>query len=153
MKRGEDSVSADLDCGQYAVGHVRKYGGVLEQPEGSRLFDAFDLPLPWHHDPQGGYTVKVEQVSWGHVARKPTWLYVVGVPQAEIEAGIRTGGTPTHWCSGGRRRSSGSGGLVPPGIKVCSAQQRRRTPRAFAEWLMQLARCVEMSDSPALTKP
>jgi hypothetical protein len=40
----------------------------------------------------------------------------------------------------GRRRSSGRGGLVPPGVKVCSAQLRRRTPRAFAEWLVHLAR-------------
>ena len=31
---------------------------------------------------------------------------------------------------------------VPPGIKVCSAQQRRRTPPAFAEWLVMLARSV-----------
>jgi hypothetical protein len=32
---------------------------------------------------------------------------------------------------------------VPPGIKVCSAQQRRRTPVAFAEWLVSVAsRCA-----------
>jgi hypothetical protein len=44
-------------------------------------------------------------------------------------AGIRTGGTPTHWVSGGRNPNrKGSGGLVPPGVKVCSAEQRRRTP-------------------------
>lgn len=28
---------------------------------------------------------------------------------------------------------------MPPGIKVCSAQQRRRTPPAFAAWLVDLA--------------
>lgn len=53
---------------------------------------------------------------------------------------------PTHWCSG--FRSSGgkypanykrTGCAVPPGIKVCSAGQRRRTPREFAEWLISLA--------------
>jgi hypothetical protein len=31
---------------------------------------------------------------------------------------------------------------VPPGIKVASAQQRRRTPPAFADWLISLARSV-----------
>lgn len=33
---------------------------------------------------------------------------------------------------------------IPPGIKVCSALQRRRTPRAFAEWLVGLARSVDL---------
>jgi len=46
---------------------------------------------------------------------------------------------PTHWCSGGRTKRPGMGATVPPGIKVCSAQQRRRTPVAFAEWLLELA--------------
>jgi hypothetical protein len=32
-----------------------------------------------------------------------------------------------------------SGCAVPPGIKVCSAQQRRRTPPLFAEYLVRLA--------------
>lgn len=30
-------------------------------------------------------------------------------------------------------------GVCPPGIKMCSAEQRRRTPRAFAEWLLHVA--------------
>lgn len=57
------------------------------------------------------------------------------------------GRAPTHWVSGGRKSSRKNGrrggGVVPPGIKVCSAQQRRRTPVAFAEWLIELAKRVE----------
>ena len=46
--------------------------------------------------------------------------------------------TPTHWIAAfrdhpGRPRGfRGSGKPCPPGIKICSAQQRRRTPPAFA---------------------
>lgn len=146
MKRPAAHVAADVDCGPYAVGQVRRWGGVLEQPEGSRLWAACDLPgVGGVEDAWGGFSVAVEQVSWGHVARKRTWLYLVGIDTEIVRDGIRTGGTPTHWCSGGRKRSSGSGGLVPPGIKVCSAQQRRRTPVAFAEWLVSLARASSVT--------
>lgn len=76
-------------------------------------------------------------------------LYVVGVDVATVFAGVRTGGTPTHWVSGfrsttGRNRYKSSGSAVPPGIKVCSAQQRRRTPPLFADWLIELAQLAQL---------
>jgi hypothetical protein len=150
MKRPDDGrVAADMACGPRAVEQVRLWGGVLEQPAGSKLWAHCGLPAPiaasplrhdWWQDSFAGFSVEVEQVAWGHVARKRTWLFLVGVDTRDVFRTLRTGGTPTHWCSGGRTRGKGSGGLVPPGIKVCSAQQRRRTPPAFAEWLVELAR-------------
>ena len=127
----------DRDCALRAVEQVRAFGGVLEHPRGSALWLATDLPRPGiDTDRFGGFTIEVEQVSWGHVARKPTWLYFVGV--SRVAASNRpSGGTPTHWISGGRNCKTG--GSVPPGIKVCSAQQRRRTPPAFANWLIGIA--------------
>lgn len=127
--------------GLRAVAQVRQFGGVLEHPAGSMLWAAACLPHPGDSlstDPNG-YSIQVEQVSWGHVARKKTWLYLVGVPRDLVLATMRRGGKPTHWASGGRTRSSRQGSPVPEGIKVCSAQQRRRTPPAFAEWLIMLA--------------
>jgi hypothetical protein len=100
--------------------------------------------FPWTE-----FSIEVEQVAWGHVARKKTWLYCVGISYATTLAGVRTGGTVTHWCCGFRssthappKRYRTNGCAVPPGIKVCSAQQRRRTPPLFAEWLVALARSV-----------
>lgn len=132
------------DCGPRAVEQVRKFGGVLEHPAGSHLFAACAaLPgeLP---DAFGGRTIEVEQVRWGHVARKRTWLYLIGVHDVGTMPPPRD---PTHWCSGFRlskRAAPASykrtGCAVPEGIKVCSAQQRRRTPVAFAEFLVSLAR-------------
>jgi hypothetical protein len=137
----------DADCGPRAVEQVRKYGGVLEQPARSKLWDRCGMPGPHAgQDEFGGYSVEVTQVSWGHVARKRTWLYFVGVPLHFVRNTMRFGGTPTHWVSGGRLHDrKGSGGVVPPGIKVCSAQQRRRTPIAFAEWLVKLAASAQVS--------
>lgn len=136
---------SDSDCALPAVMAVNLFGGVLEQPARSRMFRTFGLPAPGEapEPSTGGRTYEVQQVAWGHVARKKTWLYVVGVPDEVVRADIRLGRTPTHWVSGGRKHTrKGSGGVVPPGIKVCSAQQRRRTPPAFAEWLVAIARSV-----------
>lgn len=131
----------DHDCAPRALELVRRFGGVLEHPAGSKLWKAWSLPLPGESiDAHGGSTFAVEQVAWGHVARKRTWLYVVGVPRELVAKSIRTGGEPTHWISGGRKKRDGSGGVIPVGIKACSAQQRRRTPPAFARWLVSIAR-------------
>jgi hypothetical protein len=137
---------SEHDCAIRAVDQVRRWGGVLEQPAGSKLWDLCGL-APVSHTPSacfdlhGGWSMEVEQVRWGHPARKRTWLYIVG---ATALPPIPSPRDPTHWCSGGRKRSKGSGGLVPPGIKVCSAQQRRRTPEAFARWLIALARTAAL---------
>lgn len=124
-----------------AVTQVREWGGVLEHPAHSKLWGHCMLPRPGEgRDAFGGYTIAVDQVSFGHVARKRTWLYVVGVPMHRF-AGVfapQPGARPTHWVSGvhaAKRR-----GRAPVGIKVCGAEQRRRTPRAFAEFLVGLAR-------------
>ena len=131
----------DLDCAPRALADVRRWGGVLEHPHRSKFWAAADVPAPGEApDAWGGWTIDVDQVSWGHVARKRTRLYFVGVTRDAVAATLRTGGTPTHWCSGSRAHPGRKGGgVVPPGIKVCSAQQRRRTPPLLAAWLVSLA--------------
>lgn len=137
------------DCAPAAIRAVQKWGGVVEHPAYSRAWRLARLPWPGEFtDEHDGFTVAVDQVSWGHVARKHTWIYVVGVPLSVVLAGVRTGGTPTHWVAGFHQRGGGraeypqSGSAAPPGIKICSSQQRRRTPPAFASWLVELARAA-----------
>lgn len=126
-------------CG---VDQVREWGGVLEHPADSKLWRARRLPRPGDPpDAWGGYTIRVNQSDFGHVARKPTWLYLVGVP-VHLSSWRPPPREPTHWIGGGRGHDGKVRGAVPPGIKVCSAEQRRRTPRMFAEWLVFLAENV-----------
>jgi len=128
---------AHADCGPIAVEQVRRVGGVLEQPAGSKLWDACGLPKPGQPaDEHGGYSIEVTQVEWGHVARKKTWLYLVRVPRSALRPPPFPGREPTHWVSGSRTAKRGP---VPAGIKVCSAGQRRKTPPLFAEYLIHLA--------------
>lgn len=141
LRRLYKGTTADRACAIRAVEQVRRFGGVLEHPGTSLLWDEVIEPLrsvePYFRDE---YTVKVDQCEWGHPARKPTKLFLVGVPRSALEVPPFPGRKPTHWCSGSRKNKGG--GSVPAGIKVCSAEQRRRTPTLFAEYLVRLASAV-----------
>jgi hypothetical protein len=131
----------DPSCGPRAVEQVRLYGGVLEHPERSLLWVHCDLPRPGElPDGFGGITIEVCQVDYGHVARKRTWLYLIGVRQVGAKPPAKE---PTHWVSGGRNPGANASGAhrgyAPAHVRFCSSQQRRRTPIAFAQWLLELA--------------
>jgi hypothetical protein len=127
------------ELGCIAVRQVRRWGGVLEHPRDSRLWDACELPRPGEPaDAFGGVTIAVNQCDWGHKTRKPSWLYLVRV-DAEIAAWRPPPREPTHWMCGSRTTSTRKGSPIPPGIKACSAETRRRTPPLFAEWLALMA--------------
>lgn len=153
---GEQPIVAHPDCGPWgalwrrykggnhrhaprAVEQVRRTGGVIEHPAHSMLWRHQGLPLPGKGtDRFGGWTEEVEQCHWGHVAKKPTWLYCVRVDRA-LASARPAEREPTHWVTEpfwnkGRDRRP-----------VCSAEQRRRTPVWFAAWLVALAESVEES--------
>ena len=133
------------DCAPRAVEQVRRWGGVLEHPAGSKLWGACFLPPPgFVPDSIGGYSIEVDQCEWGHVARKRTWLYLVGVPREMLEPPPFQDREPTH------RIGSSTCGKVDgtryrpdSNLKSASAEQRRRTPPLFAEYLVRLARSVK----------
>ena len=84
-------LGADDGCFEAALNAVRKWGGVLEHPEGSHAWAHFALNRPprdgrwisadWNH----GWTCCVEQGHYGHISRKATWLYACRGPALKIE--------------------------------------------------------------------
>lgn len=80
FKKGDDA-----GCFKSALQSVRLFGGVLEHPADSHAWKHFNLNEPergkgWvKADDKGGYTCYVEQGHYGHVSRKPTWLYAARV--------------------------------------------------------------------------
>lgn len=127
------SKNRDKDCALFAVKQVQQWGGVLEHPACSTIWDVCELPKPGKPpDRFGGFSIEVCQVDWGHVAEKRTWLYCVGVKGTFHRPERRE---PTHVIStlNGARKGK---------YKACSKQQRRRTPPEFALWLVSLARSV-----------
>lgn len=116
-----------------AVEQVRRCGGVLEHPKDSRLWRAADMPRPGDgRDAFGGYTIAVEQWWWGHRAIKPTWLYIVGADEP-TELVVARGPRP----AGGHAKGPGDPARSMT-ERLCK-EERRRTPVAFARWLVDLA--------------
>jgi hypothetical protein len=129
------SLETTRDLAVVAVSQVRAYGGVLEHPRGSKLFRHLLMPFPGElPDAWGGRTYDLEQVSWGHPCRKPTWIYVVGV--APVRVRPLRGGEPTHQIWGS---SHALGHRHRTDLRAAHEGMRRRTPPAFARWLVEIA--------------
>ena len=135
----------DGGCFRSAVEAVRAYGGVLEHPEGSGGWALMGIRPPrakagWIDAGDGvGWTISVEQGQYGHVARKTTWLYAVGVNLIPLDGRAGKPMEPYPWEDADdpiylQRRKTG---------KVCgmpSTHAREATPVEFRDVLVCMAR-------------
>lgn len=123
------------------VGHVRANGGVLEHPIHSSLWK--DQGLPKHNegvDEYGGFTILIDQFDFGHIAHKPTWLYIKGCKESDIPAlPPKRLDVATHSIAGSSKR----GGVK--GTKCCSRKTREATPILLIKWLLDLVDVIANS--------
>lgn len=130
------------DGGTFAValGAVRRCGGVLEHPAGSRAFGHYGLPrIGRAPDRFGGWSCEVRQVDFGHRAEKRTWLYVVGAYPDDVPA------LPQ------RREATALVVRMPEcrGVELMGKAEREHTPPAFARWLVDLALACRRAERAA----
>ncbi len=147
----------DGGCFASALASVRQWGGVLEHPEASAAWAAFDInPPPWggawvSADFFGGWTCCVEQGKYGHRARKATWLYACGqrsLPSLDwgvSRAEHRIDGCGFHTAAERVKRLAGksrAAWLAERGIRSqrLSKAELAATPIAFRDMLLALAR-------------
>jgi hypothetical protein len=115
----------------WTVHQVRKFGGVLEHPKGSQLWNAgMGMPMPGEIDYFGGWTLPILQFWFGHRAEKATWLYIVGCKPEEIPSIPLILGEPTHVVQTKKMHHR-------PHI---TKAEREHTPLNLAVWLCELAR-------------
>jgi len=142
---GKYLVGDDAGCFASALLSVRNWGGVLEHPKDTKAWKAYGiLPPPaaggWAPAGDGaGWVCCVEQGHYGHVARKPTWLYAVGIDRLELKWGPSSGSwaTDPNLTEARRIRAAKEGVCV-----LLSKRQRAATPPAFRDLLIQLAQTV-----------
>ena len=134
----------DNGCFAAALRAVRKYGGVLEHPEGSHAWRMFGLNIPpkdggWiNADFEGGWTCCVEQGHYGHLARKASWLYAHGffpppLKWGKSAASVRFG---DGFHSAEERRRAIKTGIC----QRLSKKQRAATPTEFRDLLLAIIR-------------
>jgi hypothetical protein len=126
----------EKELGPWAVEQVRRWGGVLEHPAGSRLFAHCGCAVAGGFADAHGFTSEVDQFHWGHRCSKPTRLYVVGCSPMDVPAMPIRAGKPTHCITQGHGVRIGH-----PAFKSRVPDwEREATPPAFAAWLVELAR-------------
>lgn len=139
-------LGADNGCFAAAIATVRKYGGILEHPEGSHAWRAFELNMPPRDgawvvaDWFGGWTCCVEQGHYGHIARKATWLYAHGVELPSLTWG--TCGQRIHpiaLAKHGYEKARRIGVMAMVGGKD-KTKIRNATPAPFRDLLISIAR-------------
>jgi len=133
-------VGDDRGCFSSALSSVRKWGGVLEHPAWSMAWAAHGLIAPnksgWILTIDGDWVCQVSQSSYGHRARKDTWLLYRGdeppTPMNLIQ--VKTNAVVGS-CS---RRSDGS--VWRKKVERLSVKERNATPIQFRDALIALAR-------------
>ncbi|MEI6493966.1 MAG: hypothetical protein WCO94_15570 [Verrucomicrobiota bacterium] len=124
--------------GPWAVEQVRRCGGVLEHPAGSTLFAKCGCGA----DGDAGWILEVDQWHWGHPARKPTKLYIVGCQPADVPPIPHRAGEPKRCITQGHGVRVGHP-LFKPRV---TQWEREATPPAFAKWMVELARICWAND-------
>lgn len=137
LKLGDDD-----GCFAAALAAVRRWGGVLEHPEGSHAWRAFDLNTPPRNggwvtaDWEGGWTCCVEQGYYGHPARKATWLYTARLTPPPL----KWGRAPGDFLPPGHRTPAERARAIKTGIcQRLSKRQRAATPVPFRDLLISIA--------------
>lgn len=129
-----------------AVAQLIRWGGVLEHPANSKVFRHLGMPLPGDEprtiNGRVVWSMKVDQCLFGHVCRKPTVLLFADVPPDSIGE-LPADREPTHVVSNFHASPEAKADLRARGLKVAGAAQKRRTPPAFADFLVRAARRVE----------
>ena len=124
----------EKDLAWFALDQVRKNGGVLEHPTGSRLWKEGKLPLMGQgYDDSGGFTLEVDQYDFGHVAHKRTKLYICGITIEQLpELPPKNTAIPTRSICGNVK-----------GTKRCTQYQREYTPDGLIDFLTEICNTVK----------
>lgn len=139
-KRWGYAINEDGGCFRAALDAVRRFGGVLEHPAESRAFKFHGIPEPvagnWQRTIDGDWVTEVWQSSYGHRARKRTWLLYHG---AALPPSLQ-------W-----ERKSGQFqiGYFDQKRPQLPKAERAATPEPFRNLLIAIARAATSRSAPA----
>lgn len=144
-KHKTQKLGDDGGCFKAALEAVRRFGGVIEHPQGSHAFHHFRLPIPdgkWTPaDAWGGRSCYIWQRAYGHKAAKPTWLYAV-LPAFPAMDWTQTPGPPYIGGDGfhsasERRRAKARADYKP--VPQIPREENHLTPPLLVQTLVDMA--------------
>lgn len=145
----------DNGCFASALAAVRKYGGVLEHVADSHAWKFFGLAAPprsggWHRsDNHNGFSCYVEQGHYGHLSRKPTWLYANMVSLPDLMWGrLPQRLHPVALERYGYEKARRIGMMAMVGGKD-KTKIRNATPLQFRDLLISIARSASLDQKAA----
>ncbi len=109
----------ELLLGMHCANLVKEFGGILEQPAHSRLWQAANLPLPNTTGEDDAWSIEVDQSNFGHLCNKPTWLFFANCRRRKM--------TWSGWHLANPRR---------PTLAALTPGQRSATPTRFRDFLI-----------------
>lgn len=109
----------------HAITMVRLHGGIVEHPRNSQLWKTMQIKLDGKLDKYSGWTLYLEQHWFGHRAKKPTILYIVGILPKDI---------PPYPIKLDNYYN---------GINNMGQPERQTTPNLFATWLIQTTEIIK----------
>ena len=138
----------DDGCFSAAFQAVNRFGGVLEHPADSHAWDVFGILKPdrcggWIATGEG-WTCYVEQGFYGHLSRKPTWLYAAHI----LPPMLRWGRGPQRLhpvavAKHGYEKARRIGMMAMVGGKD-KTKIRNATPVEFRDMLLSIARSARI---------
>lgn len=141
----------DGGCFRSALASVNRWGGVLEHPEASHAFLFHGLRPPrWREgwrSTSNGYACCVSQGHYGHRARKLTWLYAAGMSRCDLPEFDWSIPEPRPrldygFHSAAERAERYAEVSTRVNATRLTTAENLATPKAFAEWLVTIARSV-----------
>jgi len=124
-----------------ALYQTRKFGGILEHPAKSTLWQLINRPTVSRPDTYGGYLISINQHWFGFPSQKRTYLYIIGLPGKLIPPFPLSLSVPTHFIG-----HKGRGGR-----QELPKSKRSYTTLALASWLIEIALLIEKNrERPAV---
>lgn len=117
----------------YAIGLVRRNGGIVEHPRSSTLWKQCQVGTPLNPDHYGGYVIHVHLHWFGFPAQKKTCLYIVGIPYSKLPPFPISFDAITHTVSTSKRSS----------LHEISKNSRSKTPLLMLDYLFQVIQAIE----------
>lgn len=117
--------------GLWALDRVREFGGVLEHPRSSGLWDYVNDEARSRYDEHGGFLLSVNLNWFGFPAQKKTVLYIVGCFRSELPRIPLSFDAVTHKV-----------GRSGDGLKDLPKRMRSETPVCMVEWIFDVLNVI-----------